>query len=230
MRAVLFGHGRMGRLVGMHAGEHGVEIVGVLTSASVDETWTAAAAAGADVVIDFATGEALRGNLERLSTLAPALVLGSTGWGDFEGEARAIVERRGAGVVVASNFSVGAYLMEAAVRVVSAAVERLDDYEAFLHEAHHSKKRDAPSGTALLLLDAMRQAGLTRHVDVSSTRAGHIPGTHVAGFDGPAETVTITHAVRDRATFAHGALRAARWVQGRSGWYSMRDVLGIAEI
>lgn len=228
MRAVLFGHGRMGRLVGMHAAEHGVEVVGVLTSASADETWTAAGAAGADVVIDFATGEALRGNLERLSTLAPALVLGSTGWGDFEAEARAIVERHGAGAVVASNFSVGAYLMEAAVRVVSAAVERLDDYEAFLHEAHHSKKRDAPSGTALLLLEAMRQAGLSRHVDVSSTRAGYIPGTHVAGFDGPAETVTLTHTVRDRATFAHGALRAARWVQGRSGWYSMRDVLGIS--
>jgi len=66
-------------------------------------------------------------------------------------------------------------------------------------------------------------------VDVSSTRAGHIPGTHVAGFDGPAETVTLTHTVRDRATFAHGALRAARWVHGRSGWYSMRDVLGITE-
>ena len=229
IRAVLFGHGRMGRLVGLHAAEHGVDVVGVLTSASVDETWAAAAQASPDVVIDFATGEALRGNLARLSTLAPTLVLGSTGWGDFEPEARAIVERRGIGAVVASNFSVGAYLMEAAVRVVSATVEGLDDYETFLHEAHHSKKRDAPSGTALLLLEAMRQAGLTRHVDVSSTRAGHIPGTHVAGFDGPAETVTLTHTVRDRATFAHGALRAARWVQGRSGWYSMRDVLGIAD-
>ena len=228
MRAVLFGHGRMGRLVGLHAGEHGVEIVGVLTSASGEATWAAAANAGPDVVVDFATGDALRHNLERLSTLAPTLVLGSTGWSDFEADARAIVESRGAGAVVASNFSVGAYLMEAAVRVVSAAVERLDDYEPFLHEAHHSKKRDAPSGTALLLLDAMRQAGLTRHVDVSSTRAGHIPGTHVAGFDGPAETVTLTHTVRDRATFAHGALRAARWVQGRSGWYTMRDVLGIS--
>ena len=133
IRAVLFGHGRMGRLVGVHAAEHGVEVVGVLTSASVDETWAAAAQASADVVIDFATGEALRGNLERLSTLAPTLVLGSTGWGDFEPEARAIVERRGAGAVVASNFSVGAYLMEAAVRVVSAAVEaagRLRDVPA----------------------------------------------------------------------------------------------------
>ncbi len=228
IRAVLFGHGRMGRLVGVHAAEHGVEIVGVLTSRSTQDEWDATSGAGADVVIDFATGEAMPAALERLCGLAPTLVLGSTGWGARESDVRATAARFGAGVVAASNFSVGAYLLEAALRVVSASVEGLAEYETFLHEAHHSKKRDAPSGTALLLIDAMRQAGLTRHVDVSSTRAGHIPGTHTVGFDGPAETVTLTHTVRDRATFAHGALRAAQWVQGRTGWYTMRDVLGIA--
>jgi 4-hydroxy-tetrahydrodipicolinate reductase len=227
MRAVLFGHGRMGRLVGLHAADHGVEIAGVLTSSSTDAQWQIVAEAGADVVIDFATGDALQANLDRLCTLAPAMVIGSTGWSTFEPEAKRLVARHGIGAVVASNFSVGAYLLEAAVQVVSAAASGLDDYEPFLHEAHHSKKRDAPSGTALLLLDAMRRAGLTRHVDISSTRAGHIPGTHTVGVDGPAETVTLTHAVRDRSTFAHGALRAARWVQGRQGWFSMRDVLGI---
>ncbi len=227
MRAVLFGHGRMGRLVALHAPDHGVEIAGVLTSASPSEAWHAAAQARADVVIDFATGEALARHLDALCGIAPTLVIGSTGWSAFEPEARAIVGRHGAGAVVASNFSVGAYLLEAAVRAVSAAVQGLDDYETFLHEAHHSRKRDAPSGTALLLLEAIRDAGLTRHVDVSSTRAGHIPGTHTVGFDGPAETITLTHTVRDRATFAHGALRAARWVRGRQGWFSMRDVLGL---
>lgn len=227
MRVALFGHGRMGRLVGVHAAEHGGEVVAVLTSRSADAEWDAAAAARADVVIDFATGEALQANLERLCGLVPTIVIGSTGWAPFESEARAIVARHGTGAVVASNFSVGAYLLEAAIRAVSASVEGLSDYEAFLHEAHHSKKRDAPSGTALLLLDAMRQAGLTRHVDVSSTRAGHIPGTHTVGFDGPAETVTLTHTVRDRATFAHGALRAAQWAQGRQGWFTMRHVLGL---
>ena len=227
MRAVLFGHGRMGRLVALHAADHGVEIVGVLTSASQPEAWHAATQARADVVIDFATGDALARHLDALCGIAPTLVIGSTGWSAFEPEARAIVARHGAGAVVASNFSVGAYLLDAAVRAVSTAVQGLDDYETFLHEAHHSRKRDAPSGTALLLLDAIRDAGLTRHVDVSSTRAGHIPGTHTVGFDGPAETITLTHTVRDRATFAHGALRAARWVQGRQGWFSMRDVLGL---
>lgn len=230
MRVALFGHGRMGRLVGVHAAQHDAEVVGVLTSSSTDADWEAVTAANADVVIDFATGEALQANLERLCAVAPTIVVGSTGWAPFEPEARAIVARRGVGAVVASNFSVGAYLLEAAIRLVGASVEGLGDYEPFLHEAHHSKKRDAPSGTALLLLDAMRQAGLTRHVDVSSTRAGHIPGTHTVGFDGPAETVTLTHTVRDRSTFAHGALRAAHWVQGRQGWYSMRDVLGLAQV
>ena len=224
-RAVLFGHGRMGRLVGVHAASHGVEVVGVLTSTSPDEVWDAVAAAGADVVIDFATGEALPPNFERLCALAPTLVLGSTGWSAFEAEARATAARLEKGVVAASNFSVGAYLLEAAVRAMSAMAQPLEDYEAFVHEAHHSRKRDAPSGTALLLVDAMRAAGFSRHVDVASTRAGHIPGIHTVGVDGPAETVTLTHTVRDRATFAHGALRAARWVQGRTGWFSMHDVL-----
>lgn len=227
MRIVLFGHGRMGRLVGLHAAEHGGEVVGVLTSRSTPAEWAEAAGAAADVVIDFATGEALQAHLDQLCGLAPTIVVGSTGWVGFEADARAIVARREVGAVVASNFSVGAYLMEAALQAVAAPVQQLEDYETFAHEAHHSRKRDAPSGTALLLIDALRRAGLHRPIDVSSTRAGHIPGTHTVGFDGPAETVTVTHTVRDRATFAHGALRAARWVQGRTGWFTMRDVLGL---
>ena len=85
-----------------------------------------------------------------------------------------------------------------------------------LHEAHHAAKKDAPSGTALLLKRAMEQAGYPRPIDVSSTRAGFIPGTHTVGFDGPAETITLTHTARDRAAFARGALAAARWVHGQA--------------
>ena len=72
----------------------------------------------------------------------------------------------------------------------------------------------------------MDEAGYAAPIDVSSTRAGLIPGTHTVGFDGPAETITLTHTARDRAAFAHGALDAARWVQGRRGWFTMSDVLG----
>jgi 4-hydroxy-tetrahydrodipicolinate reductase len=70
-------------------------------------------------------------------------------------------------------------------------------------------------------------AGHQQRIDISSTRAGFIPGTHTVGFDGHFETISLTHTVRDRAVFAEGALAAAKWIQGRTGWFGMRDVLGL---
>ena len=99
------------------------------------------------------------------------------------------------------------------------------EYGAWVHEAHHAAKRDAPSGTALMLRDAMTGAGFARSIDISSTRAGMIPGTHTVGFDGPSDTIELTHTARDRRGFAAGALVAAKWIHGRSGWYTMSDVL-----
>jgi 4-hydroxy-tetrahydrodipicolinate reductase len=101
----------------------------------------------------------------------------------------------------------------------------MQEVGAWIHETHHVKKKDAPSGTALMLKDAIEKAGYARNVDVASTRAGSIPGTHEIGFDAPTETVTLTHTVRDRAVFAHGALEAARWISGRSGWFTMDDLI-----
>ena len=118
-------------------------------------------------------------------------------------------------------------LFEAIVAHAARLFAPQGDFGAFLHEAHHAAKKDAPSGTALLLKRAMEQAGFPRPIDVSSTRAGFIPGTHTIGFDGPAETITLTHAARDRTAFARGALTAAQWVQGKRGWFTMKDVLGV---
>jgi 4-hydroxy-tetrahydrodipicolinate reductase len=100
-------------------------------------------------------------------------------------------------------------------------------YGAWVHEIHHSAKRDAPSGTAFQLRDAMKAAGFERPIDMSSSRAGTVPGTHTIGFDGPSDTIELIHRARDRRGFASGALVAARWIKGRSGWYSMQDVLGV---
>ena len=90
-------------------------------------------------------------------------------------------------------------------------------------------KNDAPSGTALKLKRSMEEAGYGRPIDVAATRVGFVPGTHTIGFDGPSESITLTHTARDRAAFARGALGAARWVGGRRGWFDMRDVLGLTE-
>ena len=102
------------------------------------------------------------------------------------------------GIVAAPNFSTGVVLFEAIVAHAAKLFASAEDFGAFLHEAHHAAKKDAPSGTALLLKRSMEQAGFTRPIDVSSTRAGFIPGTHTVGFDGPAESITLTHAARDR--------------------------------
>ena len=104
-------------------------------------------------------------------------------------------------------------------------VRQHPQYGAWIHEAHHSTKRDAPSGTALLLRDVMTGAGYDRRIDISATRAGAIPGIHTVGFDGPSDTIELTHTARDRRGFASGALLAAQWIQGKRGWFSMMDVL-----
>jgi 4-hydroxy-tetrahydrodipicolinate reductase len=161
-----------------------------------------------------------------VSTLGASLVVGTTGWQAKAGEVRAAIDRAGIGAVVAANFSVGANLLDALAETAGRLFQPHADYGAFIHESHHAAKRDAPSGTALALKGALERGGLTRPVDVSSTRAGFIPGIHTVGFDGPSETITLSHSVRDRATFAHGALVAARWVRGRKGWFTMHHVLG----
>src|SRR5262249_47469405 len=148
-----------------------------------------------------------------------------TGWSDGESALREIVERSGIGVIAAANFSLGMQVFKRTVAEASARFASMPDVGAWVHESHHAQKKDAPSGTALLLTASMANAGYKRPIDVSSTRAGSIPGTHVVGFDGPSETVTLTHTVRDRAVFARGALEAAAWVRGRRGWFTGEDMV-----
>lgn len=229
MTLLVVGRGRMGRLVEALAPAHGFALSGVVGSAENRQgtALTPARCAGVDVAVEFTTPEAVADNLRALAAAGVNAVVGTTGWRQHETALRTAVEDAGIGVVVAANFSLGATLLEEAAGRVARLLRGHDEYGAWLHEQHHRAKRDAPSGTALSIVDALRTADPDRTVDVSSTRAGHAPGTHIVGFDGPAEQVTLTHLVRDRATFAHGALVAARWVVGRRGWFTMRDVLGL---
>jgi 4-hydroxy-tetrahydrodipicolinate reductase len=109
-------------------------------------------------------------------------------------------------------------------RMVEAAARVLPhEYDAFVTEAHHKQKKDAPSGTALRLLKILSHGGRTQ-VAAASTRAGFIPGTHTVGFDAEADTITLTHTARSRRGFADGALRAAQWIMGRKGLYDFSEV------
>jgi 4-hydroxy-tetrahydrodipicolinate reductase len=219
VRLLIVGYGKMGRLVEELAVAQGMEIASRI---DVDDgDWSAPA----DVAIDFSSAAALEANFPRYVERKLSAVIGTTGWSDLLPAYRAEAERAGLGVVVSANFSIGVNLFELIVGDAARMMRAYPQYGAWIHELHHAAKRDAPSGTALLLRDAMTRAGYDRVVDVSSTRAGTIPGTHTIGFDGPSDTIELTHVARDRRGFGLGALLAAQWIKDKRGWYSMADVL-----
>ena len=218
-RLLLVGYGKMGKLVEELAPAQGCEVTGRI-DVGLDD-WSAPA----DVAVDFSTADALLANFARYVERRLAVVIGTTGWGTHAADLRQQADRAGLGVVAAPNFSIGVNLFQLIVAEAGRLMQAHDQYGAWIHESHHATKRDAPSGTALLLRDAMVAAGYSRPIDVSSTRAGAIPGIHTIGFDASSDTIELTHTARDRRGFAAGALLAARWVQGRRGWYSMGDVL-----
>ena len=218
MKLLIVGYGKMGRMIEQLAAEQGIDIAG-----RVDEDrpeWT-----DADAAIDFSTADALLRNFGQYVERRLPAVIGTTGWGEHHDRLRAEAARVNLGIVTSANFSIGVNIFQLVVAEAARLVQGQEQYGAWIHEAHHAAKRDAPSGTALLLRDAMVGAGFGRPIDMSSTRAGAIPGIHTVGFDAASDTIELTHTARDRRGFASGALLAARWIQGRHGWYSMQDVL-----
>jgi 4-hydroxy-tetrahydrodipicolinate reductase len=217
---LIVGRGRMGRLVEALAPDYEFSVAGTVDVDNVGqpESWPEA-----DVAIDFSLAEAVPENFPVLAARGMNIVIGATGWQAQEPRLRAEAEARGIGVVVAPNFAIGVNLFLA---LTERAAELWRDQPAFGAWLHATKK-DAPSGTALALEAAMRGKGYAHPIDVASSRAGSIPGTHTVGFDAAAETITLTHTARDRTVFARGALQAARWLRGRRGWFTMRDVLGV---
>jgi 4-hydroxy-tetrahydrodipicolinate reductase len=223
-RLLLLGRGRMGRLVESLSGEYGFEVAGWVDreNAGRSAEWPPA-----DVAVDFSTGSAVAANFPVLAKRGQPVVIGTTGWAAHEAAIRRDAEAHGIAVVAAPNFALGVSLFSAIVGRAAELMSHRPEFGAWLHELHHAAKRDAPSGTALALMETMVGSGYRAAIDVSSTRAGAIPGTHTIGFDGGGETITLTHTARDRSIFARGALEAARWVQGRRGWFTMEDVLGL---
>jgi len=226
VKIALFGHGAMGRVLEDTARAAGHELGAIFTSANAGEATRLLP--GHTVAIDFSASGAVPAHVEAAAAAGVPLVEGTTGWQRDEAAIRNIVEGRGAALVYGANFSIGVNLF---YRIVANAAQlfRGAGYDAFIEEAHHARKRDAPSGTALAL-----QAILSRgvgpeeqgtSVPIASTRAGHIPGTHRVGFDSAADQILLAHTSRSRAGFAAGALLAAHWIVGRRGVYAFADIL-----
>ncbi len=216
----------MGGLVEARARRDGWDIGEIIASADAERGPEALAERlrGHAGAIDFSVGAAVPRNVLACLRAGVPLVEGTTGWRDREAEVRRAVEREGGTLVIGENFSVGVGLF---YRIVARAAELFaatEMYDPFIEEAHHAKKRDALSGTALRLRDVVGGA-FGREAPVASTRAGHIPGTHRVGFDGEADQVTLTHTARSREGFVSGALLAAGWIQGKRGVFEFAEVL-----
>jgi len=216
----------MGQLVSGLATKAGDEVGYTITSevSELSADQLSAALQGHDVAIDFSVAEAVPRNIEACVRAGVPVVEGTTGWKNREDEIKRLVEEQSGSLVYGANFSIGVNVFYRIVSNASRLFSMVEGYAPFLEEAHHSRKRDAPSGTALRLRDLMTEQ-LKTEIPTSSTRAGFIPGTHRVGFDSEADQITLTHTARSRQGFAAGSLVAAHWIVGRKGVYEFGEVV-----
>ncbi|HEU0121843.1 MAG TPA: dihydrodipicolinate reductase C-terminal domain-containing protein [Bryobacteraceae bacterium] len=227
MKLALIGYGKMGRMLEQLAPEYGFEVALVLDvhNNANGEGITRENFAGIDASIEFSTPESAVSNAERLAAIGVPVVIGTTGWLGEVDRVKAAVAAGQSAAVWSPNYSVGVNVFFRLVAEAAKLLAKQPEYGAYAWEIHHDTKKDAPSGTMLKLVDEMKQAGYPRAIDVSSNRAGRVPGTHEIGFDSAADTITLRHTARSREGFARGALQAAKWVVGKQGFYEFSETL-----
>src|SRR5688572_20323216 len=210
MRVALIGYGVMGQLVAAEARKAGDEVGAIVTSEETDLTIDRLAEklCGHDVAIDFSVGEVVLKNVEACARAKVSLVEGTTGWKEHEQTAKQITTENSGAMVYGANFSIGVNLFYRIAKQAASLFAAVEGYAPFIEEAHHNRKRDAPSGTALKLRDLMSEH-LGPDIPTSSTRAGFIPGTHRVGFDSEADQILLTHTARSRQGFANGEIGRA---------------------
>jgi 4-hydroxy-tetrahydrodipicolinate reductase len=240
MNIALVGTGQMGRTIADLAPEHDHRIVATFDSARPLADASPDALADADVAIDFSLPSVALDHIDRYCQWQQPAVVGTTGWYNALDDVAQQVRAHEATLLYAANFSLGIALLRRAVQAAAPLLNALPDFDAFVHETHHTKKVDSPSGTARVLgedlLNALdRKTHLeieTQHeridpeaLHVTATRAGHVFGEHTVGLDGPHDHLTLSHRAKGRAGFAVGAVRAAEWLRGRTGLFTLDDVL-----
>jgi 4-hydroxy-tetrahydrodipicolinate reductase len=227
MNLAIIGYGKMGHLIEQLAPEYNFSVKLKLSGASNQnsEGLTKENLSGIDVAVEFSTPLAAVGNIERLAALGVSVAVGTTGWLHLLPHVQSVVHRSSAGLVWSPNYSIGIQMFFKIVSQAARLIAAETEYGAWAWEIHHAAKKDAPSGTLLALMEEMKRAGYERPIAVSATRAGAHPGTHEIGFDSLGDTITLRHTARSREAFARGALRAARWVVGKKGVFSFREII-----
>jgi 4-hydroxy-tetrahydrodipicolinate reductase len=224
MNLLLLGRGKTGSAVAEVATErkHRIVIAGAKENAS-SAALTAEKLRDIDAVIDFTAPHCVLTNIVACVKAGKNMVVGTTGWHQEIDRVRNLVERHGTGFLYAANFSIGVNLFLDVARSAAAALHH--DYSGQIFERHHAQKKDAPSGTALVIQRVIREAsGKNESLEITSFREGDVVGLHEVVLESPADRIYLCHDAKSRRGFAEGAVRAAEWLAGKKGFYDFKDM------
>src|SRR2546423_5312552 len=225
----IIGDGKMGQAIRQLAVERGWRVTAVIGEReSADGVGISRLSLGEpDVAVEFTQPGAAVANVMGCLREGVPVVVGTTGWYEALPEVTRLANETGTPLLWSPNFSLGVNVLIELARYAAKLMSTLEDFDAHIVETHHAKKKDAPSGTAIAIAKAASDA-LERPIPTTSVRTGFVPGTHELVFDAAFEQLSIKHEARDRRVFAEGALRAADWLIGKRGVFTMRDVLQLA--
>lgn len=226
MKIALIGYGKMGHIIESIAIERGHEIVCVIDKDNVED-FNSAAFASADVAIEFTTPQTAEANILRAWAAGVPVVSGTTGWKIEEFRIKNFelrTKNSDRGLMWSSNYSIGVNLLFALNKQLAKFMEAYPNYTPHMTEVHHIHKLDAPSGTAKTLQEAIGEERLPV-TDIESIREGEVPGIHTITWDSEVDTITISHSAKSRKGFALGAVIAAEWMKGKTGWHEFSEVI-----
>ncbi len=236
-KIAIVGYGSMGREIEKLATAQGIYVTDVFdidTPVNVNRNYDF------DVAIDFTFPESVEENVRKLAGLKKNIVLGTTGWKAKEKEIKDIVNSESTGIVHSSNFSVGMQFFFRLAGYSAKLLNKLEGYDIMLSEIHHRRKKDSPSGTAKTLAEIIlkeydkknktAEDRLQGNIDketlhVTSSRVGDVTGIHALLIDSAADTIELKHSAKNRSGFASGALLAAKWINGKKGFFDFNEVL-----
>lgn len=232
MNIALFGYGKMGQMlekIGMARGHHII--------AKIDVETTQIDFSNIDVAIDFSTPDAAFKNITDCFKNNVPVISGTTGWLSRFDEAKGICKKYDSGFIYASNFSLGVNIFFELNKNLAKMIANLEQYKVSLEEIHHTQKLDAPSGTAITLAEGIIENTVysnwkmdeaeDNEILITSKRIGKVPGTHTINYESSVDAIEIKHTAHNREGFALGAIIAAEWINGKTGVFSMKDVLNL---
>jgi 4-hydroxy-tetrahydrodipicolinate reductase len=223
VKVLLLGQGKTGSLVADVARQRGHEVRSLRSKDNQDgRGLTLEVLQQSDVVIDFTTPHAAIPNIIRCAEARVPMIVGTTGWYQHMDKVRELVTERKAALLYGSNFSIGMNFFFKAVQAMAPILK--GNYLGNIVERHHVHKKDQPSGTAVKLKNIL-EAGTGAHVEVASVREGETVGMHLVMFDSADDVILFTHDAKNRMGFAEGAVRAAEWIQGKTGFYEFPDIV-----